>query len=382
VSIRVLHVSQPGDGGAARVVADLARDQLARGFAVAVAATPEGELAEAVDTIGARLAVWRAGRRPGPSTLGETRSLARIVAAERPDLVHLHSSKAGLAGRLALRGRVPTLFQPHSWSFEPLRGPLRAAAIRWERRAVAWTTALICVSEGERERGEAEGIRAPYRVIPNGVDLDAFVQAGREERKAARVRLGLAEGPVAVCIARLCRQKGQDILVEAWPEVRARVPEARLVLVGGGPATEQLRAAPNTGVELVGPRDDVSDWLAAADVVAAPSRWEGMSLALLEAMASGRSVVATDVPGVREALGDDAGAVVAPGAVGELADAVAARLLDPALAEAEGAAGRKRAERQHDLRTTHDRIADLYAELLGSPVAPKAANTVASRPAP
>jgi glycosyltransferase involved in cell wall biosynthesis len=374
VSIRVLHVSQPGDGGAARVVADLARDQLARGFAVAVAATPEGELADAVAAMGARLAAWRAGRRPGPSTVGETRSLGRIVAAERPDLVHLHSSKAGLAGRLVLRGRIPTLFQPHSWSFEPLRGPLRAAAVRWERRAAAWTTALVCVSEGERERGEAEGIRARYRVIPNGVDLEAFGEAGPEEQKAARARLGLVDGPVAVCIARLCRQKGQDVLVEAWPNVRARVPEARLVLVGGGPATARLRAAASPGVELVGPRDDVADWLAAADVVVAPSRWEGMSLALLEAMASGRSVVATDVPGVREALGHDAGAVVAPGAVAELADAVAARLLDPALAEAEGAAGRMRAEQHHDLRTTHDRVADLYADVLGSPAPRKAAS--------
>jgi glycosyltransferase involved in cell wall biosynthesis len=382
VSIRVLHVSQPGDGGAGRVVADLARDQLARGFAVAVAATPEGELADAVETMGARLAAWRAARQPGPSTVGETRALARIVAAERPDLVHLHSSKAGLAGRLALRGRVPTLFQPHSWSFEPLRGPLRRAAILWERRAAAWTTALVCVSEGERERGEAEGIRARYRVIPNGVDLEAFAEAGPEERKAARVRLGLADGPVAVCIARLCRQKGQDVLVEAWPAVRARVPEARLVLVGGGPATAELRAVASAAVELVGPRDDVVDWLAAADLVVAPSRWEGMSLALLEAMASGRSVVATDVPGVHEALGDEAGAVVAPEAVAELADAVAARLSDPALAEAEGAAGRKRAERQHDLRTTHDRIADLYADVLGSAAPRNAAKTVAPRPAP
>jgi glycosyltransferase involved in cell wall biosynthesis len=382
VSIRVLHVSQPGDGGAARVVANLARDQLVRGFAVTVAATPESELADAVGAMGARLAAWRAGRQPGPSTLGETRSLARIVAAERPDLVHLHSSKGGLAGRLALRGRVPTLFQPHSWSFEPLRGPLRRAAILWERRAATWTTALVCVSEGERERGEAEGIRARYRVIPNGVDLEAFSEAGLEEQKAARVRLGLADGPVAVCIARLCRQKGQDVLVEAWPTVRARVPEARLVLVGGGPATAELRAAASTGVELVGPRDDVADWLAAADLVVAPSRWEGMSLALLEAMASGRSVVATNVPGVREALGDEAGAVVAPEAVAELADAVAARLLDPALAEAEGAAARRRAERQHDLRTTHERIADLYADVLGSPAPRDAAKAVAPRPAP
>jgi hypothetical protein len=85
---------------------------------------------------------------------------------------------------------------------------------------------------------------------------------------------------------------------------------------------------------------------------------------------------------VREALEDDAGAVVAPGTVAELADAIAPRLLDPALAEAEGTAGRRRAERQHDLHTTHDRVADLYADVLGSPAPRDAAKTVAPRPAP
>jgi glycosyltransferase involved in cell wall biosynthesis len=381
VSIRVLHVSQPGDGGAARVVADLARDQLERGFSVVVAASPDEELADEVEAMGARVAAWRASRQPTPSTFGETRSLGRIVTAERPDLVHLHSSKAGLAGRLALRGRVPTLFQPHSWSFEPLHGPLRRLAIFWERRAASWTDALICVSDGERQRGEDAGIRARYRVIPNGVDLEAFAEAGPSERKAARERLGLADGPLAVCIARLCRQKGQDVLVEAWPAVRARVPEARLVLAGGGPSEPELRAAAGAGVEFAGPRDDVTDWLAAADVVVAPSRWEGMSLAVLEAMARGRSIVATDVPGAREALADEAGAVVAPEASAELADAVAARLLEPELAAAEGAAGRERVKRLHDLRTTRDRIAMLYADVVGSPALADAANTVAPRPA-
>ncbi len=100
------------------------------------------------------------------------------------------------------------------------------------------------------------------------------------------------------------------MLLEAWPAVRARVPGARLVLVGDGPTEPELRAAAGEGVDLVGPRKDVPDWLAAADVVVAPSRWEGMALTLLEAMATGRSVVATEVAGAGEALGDEAGRIV------------------------------------------------------------------------
>ncbi|MGH3102749.1 MAG: glycosyltransferase, partial [Gaiellaceae bacterium] len=100
-----------------------------------------------------------------------------------------------------------------------------------------------------------------------------------------------------------------------------------------------------------------------ADVVAVPSRREGMSLAMLEAMASGRSVVSTAVPGADEALRSDAGAVVPLGRRDLLASALGERLLDPGRAEREGTVGRSRAERVHDARQTAQAIADIYAEL-------------------
>jgi glycosyltransferase involved in cell wall biosynthesis len=364
MAMRVVHVSQPGDGGVARCVVDLAGDQVRRGYDVVVAGPRE--LETRVREAGAAHVLWEAGRNPGPAALAEARRLARVLATERPDVVHLHSSKAGLAGRLALRGRVTTLFQPHSWSFEAVREPLRRAAVLWERHAARWTDVLVCVSEGERARGEAEGIRANFRVVPNGVDLEAFSEASPAERSAARGRLGLDDAPLAVCVARLSRQKGQDVLLRAWPRVRERAEEARLVLVGDGPAAAELAGLVSAGVELVGARDDVADWLAAADVVVAPSRWEGMSLALLEAMARGRSIVATEVAGVREVLEKGAGAVVAVEDEPALAEAVAARLLAPALAAAEGAAARKQVERRHDLRTTLERMDDVYAEATAS----------------
>ena len=348
----------------ARVVIGLAADQVERGLQVVVAGPPE--LAKPVRDAGASPVFWKAGRNPGPGALGETRRLARVLAAERPDIVHLHSSKAGLAGRLALRGRLPTIFQPHSWSFEALRGPLRGAATLWERTAPRWTDALICVSQDERERGESVGIHARFHVVPNGVDLAAFPEATPAERPEARARLGLPDGPLAVCVARLSRQKGQDVLVRAWPGVRSRVAEARLVLVGDGPAAKELRDRAGAGIDFAGARDDVRDWLAAADVVVAPSRWEGMSIALLEAMACGRSVVATEAPGMREALGTGTGGVVAVEDESALADAVVARLADPALAAAEGAAARTRVELHHDLATAQERIAAVYSEVLAT----------------
>jgi glycosyltransferase involved in cell wall biosynthesis len=366
VPLTVLHVSQPTDGGVARYVEDAVADQVGRSWRVVVAAPSYGDLARRIEAAGAKHVDWTASRTPGPGSLLDTFRLARIVEREQPALVHLHSSKAGLAGRLAIRGRRTTIFQPHAWSFEAVRGPVRAGALLWERRAARWAAAILCVSEGERRRGEEAGVAAIWRVIRNGVDLEVWPEASREERSAARRRLALDERPTVVCVGRLSRQKGQDILLRAWPAIVSSVPEAQLVLVGDGPDRESLRRQAGEGVQLVGERADVSDWLAAADVVAFPSRWEGMSIGMLEAMASGRSVVASDVPGAQEALGREAGAVVPPEDTVVLANAIVTRLQDPAQAAAEGRAARESAERSHDLKATTAALGELYEELLGA----------------
>lgn len=368
-SLSILHVSQPTDGGVARYVADVVADQVGRGWRVTVATPSWGDLGGRIEEAGAVHADWTAGRAPGPSSFLDARRLTRIVRSEQPDLVHLHSSKAGLAGRLAIRGGLPTIFQPHAWSFEAVRGPLRSAALGWERLAAKWGT-ILCVSEAERRRGEEHGVDAQWRVIPNGVDLEAWPEASGEDRRSARDVLGLEDAPMVVCVGRLCRQKGQDVLLQAWPSVRERVPEAQLVLVGDGPDREALRRQAGEGVRLVGSRSDVAEWLAAADIVALPSRWEGMSIGMLEAMARGRSVVASDVPGAREALDGEAGALVPPDEPAPLADALAERLLDRGKAEAEGHRARERVERSHDLRATTAALAALYEELLSSSTEP------------
>lgn len=358
--IAVLHVLQPVGGGVPRVARDLVLGQLARGWLVTVASPSGSELA---DVPGATHRAWEAKREPGPSMLAETRALRRILREVRPDVVHLHSAKAGLAGRIALRGRLPTIYQPHAWSFEAATGATRRLATTWERIGARWTDALACVSEHERATGENAGIEAPWRVIPNGVDLDAVTLAGAESRRSARAKLGLGDEPLAVCVGRLSRQKGQDVLLDAWREVRERVGSAQLALVGSGPDEEVLRARAGAGVHFAGERSDVPDWLAAANVVVLSSRWEGMSLALLEAMARGRSIVATDVAGMREALGGT-GAVVAVESARALADAIAPRLLDPQAADEEGRRARSRAEVLYDVRQTVGAFAALTQELV------------------
>ncbi|GHF68095.1 glycosyltransferase [Streptomyces griseosporeus] len=376
---RVLHIAQPVDGGVARVVTDLVRAQLATGLRVAVAC-PDSPLATDLRRLGADVRPWRATRSPGPSLAGEVRRLAGIVADVRPDLVHAHSAKAGLAGRLAVRGRIPTVFQPHAWSFEAVGGPTAALALAWERRGARWAARTVCVSEAERVRGVRSGIAGSWSVIPNGIDPARFSPAPADAARAALLPDGDPAAPLVVCVGRLCRQKGQDVLLAAWETVLRRSPDARLVLVGDGPDRERLRARTPGPVLFAGAVADPVPWYRAADLVVLPSRWEGMALAPLEAMGCGRPVVVTDVDGARESLPDDLAAhcLVPPGDPAALASAVAALLADPPLRAALGHRARRHVLSTHDVRHTAEAVAGVYRDLLGGRFPAPAAPTVPS----
>jgi glycosyltransferase involved in cell wall biosynthesis len=364
VPVTVLHVSETTLGGVGGVLADLAAAQADRGWRVCVAAPAHDGLAATAARSGGRLHDWVPGARPGPRLPSSVRALAAVVRAERPDVVHLHTSMAGMCGRIALRRRTPTLFQPHSWSFFAVTGPVRAATLLWERLGARWADVVLCVSEDEKRCAEAAGVRGRFVVVPNGVDLPRWPAPVDGDRQAARGRLGLGADPLVVCVGRLHRQKGQHRLLDAWPQLLRQVPGARLALVGEGPDRESLEARQAPAVTLVGQTSEVRDWVLAADVVVQPSTWEGMSLSLLECMATARSVVVTDVPGMGEVVREGTGAVVPLDDAPALADALAARLLDPALADREGKAGRAQVEAEHDLAVQREKVLALTESLV------------------
>jgi glycosyltransferase involved in cell wall biosynthesis len=359
-------VAQPWDGGVARYVAALCADQLGRGWTVAVACPDFGRLAGDLAGHGVRRLAWTAERSPGPSTVGEARGLRRLIDEAGPDVVHLHSSKAGLAGRLAVRGRLPTLFQPHGWSWLAAPRRLVRPAVAWERLAERWTDLHVCVGEGEAAEARVRGLRGPCRVVRNGVDLKHFERADEDDRRAARARLDLPpEAPLVVCVGRLTRQKGQDILLAAWSAVLAACPRARLALVGDGELREPLRRAAPPGVLFTGPVADTRPWYAAADLVVLPSRWEGLPLTLLEALAVGRSVVGSDIPGIAEALPRGAGTLTPPGDPAALAEAITYRVRIPELVRAEGTAGARYASAEADAQRGYDLLASVTLQVAG-----------------
>lgn len=363
VGPRVLHVAQPEEGGVAGYVADLLTDQAAHGLDVALA-SPRDLVPPAAADAGAAWHRWPAGRLPDHRVVPELARLGRILRRVRPDVLHLHSAKAGLVGRLLVRGRLPTVFQPHSWSFEAASGSLAAAATAWERRATRWTHCTVFVSHAERERGRRSGIRGHGAVVPNGVDVAAFRPRDDDERRRLRAELGLPAGPLAVFVGRLHRQKGLDVLLAAWPRVRRERPGARLAVIGDGPERQTLRHAAGAGVDFHGETRRVADALACADLVVLPSRWEGLSLVLLEAMAAGACVVATQVDGAREALGPHA-RLVPPDDPDALAAAVVDALADPGARREAGRRARETAVAHYDVRETRRRIRALYGRLAG-----------------
>jgi glycosyltransferase involved in cell wall biosynthesis len=362
----VLHVAQPCDGGVASYVAALSADQLARGWSVAVACPDSGRLAADLADQGVRRLAWQADRSPGPSAVGEARGLRRVLDRFGPDVVHLHSSKAGLAGRLAVKGRLPTMFQPHGWSWLASARWMVPATVGWERLAGRWTDLYVCICEAEAAQARLRGLRGQFRVVRNGVDLKRFERADEDDRRTARAHLGLPpEAPLVVCVGRLTRQKGQDVLLAAWPAVLAASPYARLALVGDGDLLEPLRRTAPPGVLFAGPVTDTRPWYAAADLVVLPSRWEGLPLTLLEALAVGRPVVASDIPGIAGELPRGAGALVPAGDAGALAEAITYRVRIPELVRAEGAAGARYVAAEADLRRTYDLLAAVTVGLAG-----------------
>lgn len=215
--------------------------------------------------------------------------------------------------------------------------------------------------------------------VPNWVDASRFIPV--PDRRTLRTRLGLvADGPIVVFVGRICEQKGIGSLLEAWPAVRARVPGAQLVLVGGlapgyadvfGELLAAMPAGDRAAVDVRPPVDRPEEFYAVADVVCAPSvQAEAFGLAVVEAMACGVPVVATDLGVTAELLGDEGAALLVPaGEVGALADRLAEWLAHPDAA-AVGMKLRARVQRMHPIGAGVDAYEGILRTLARSKPAP------------
>jgi len=366
----VLMVSQPVSYGVAVFVRHLTEAAIAAGHHVTVACPgpDKGPLAGWVRSAGAKHEVLNMARRPALRDAMDLWSIRRLARGR--DVVHLHSSKAAALGRVAGftlgRRRPAIVVTPHYWSW--LVGGRMAGLYRWIERVLARRCdALVAVSQREASEGRAVlGTCDHITLIHNGVDRDRFSPDGPvADRDPA--------SPLIVCVGRLSEQKGQDLAIRALAHVQDPSPRLRLV---GSESTSGERGrlealAASLGVaERIEWRGQVADPapdLRAADLVVAPSRWEGMSLVFLEAMACGAALVVADVSGSE--IVEGAGVIVPPDDPQALADAIEDLLRDPSLRRRLGEAARERTS-EYDLASTMRKNLELWSDLASGAEAP------------
>jgi len=382
VPVTVLQVLPEVDpGGAERIVLSLARHVPRDRFRLELAALDgRGALAAESRALGCpvhdlglappdgrlyltsyALSVWRSRRR-----------LRQLIAQIRPTIVHSHLFRAHLAASCApgcagVRATLATEHQadPRRWALGLIRRATRRAAC------------VTAVSDGVRRHLVAHGF-APARLetIPNGIELSPIDQAV----PLTAAELGLPDGArLALFVGRWTPQKGVDVLLEAMRKLVGDVPDLHLVVVcgkqpswggqvfdpqtDGPPLLEQWGLAGRA--HFLGYRNDVPRLMKSAHLVVLPSRWEGLSLVLLEAMAAGRPVVATAVEGQAEVVADGVNGLLVPREnPAALAAAMRRVLGDAPLARRLGNAAAEKARRDHSAETMALRYAALYDRLL------------------
>ncbi len=275
--------------------------------------------------------------RPGRD-LAALRALIRIFRAERPDIVHTHSSKAGILGRLAARwASVPRVVHTiHGYGFNVSQPwPLRRALISLERLAARRTDCFIAVSRANLDEGVGLRLFTPdkVRLIRSGVRLGEF--GGAAPRDGLRRELGLpSDARLVGMVACLKPQKSPLTFIEVAARVARHVPGVVFVLAGDGVlrgAVERRAAELGLGgrLRLLGWRRDIQNVMASLDVLLHTSLWEGLPRVLPEAIASGVPIVATAADGTTDILQDGSTAIVcAPGDIEGLAAGVSRLLLD------------------------------------------------------
>lgn len=390
--IRALHVINNLDiGGAQEVVRSLAPALVREGVDVAVATLRDGPLREPLERAGIPVTVVGGRSRSlatDPRALGELNrlhgSLAAVVDRHASTVVQTHLLRSLDALVLALRRRRsrPAI----AWTFHNARLDLRPDQLPGKRwllgpkrltyramyRHGSRIAHLVAVSDDvaaairERIRPAAGHLHA----IPNGVDVDRYTGASAA---GLREELDVAAGDLlVVCVAKMLEQKGHRHLIDALAgEELGRLP-VQIVLVGDGPLRDEIRAralAAGVGerIRFAGNRSDIPALLAAADAFVLPSLWEGLPMALLEAMAAGLATVATSVSGVREVVQDGRdGLLVPPADPAALATALARIAREPDLRRRLGAAARQRVVNEYSVTRQARRHVDLYRVMIGA----------------
>ncbi|MCB9422078.1 MAG: glycosyltransferase family 4 protein [Ardenticatenaceae bacterium] len=313
---------------------------------------------------------------PGPkpvASLAFTLSALPLLYRLKPDLIHAHellspTTTAVLAKRIfgmpvaakVLRGGklgdIAKLNQRRS-------GRQRLAAMR--RHVDAFIT-ISREIDGELANLNIPQEKRPF--IPNGVDIHHFAPIPAQEKQILRQNFGLPDGPLTVFTGRLAKEKQIDQLIAIWPRVRIAHPQASLLLLGTGDQEAELKRQAGDGIIFYGAVDDVAPFLQCADLFVLPSATEGLSNALLEAMAAGLPVITSNVGGAPDLISHGHnGLLISPDNSADWAECIIDLLNEQRKREGLGQQARQKMVSEYALSSVADRLRGLYERLLTAP---------------
>jgi glycosyltransferase involved in cell wall biosynthesis len=362
--MKILYVITRSERGGAQIhLLDVLKN-LPSGCQPIIATGEGGYLAEEARQLGVPVHHMAHLRQP-MSPLNDVLALREIISlirSEVPDLIHAHTSKAGLLGRLAgWLTRTPTIFTAHTWSFADGVSTLqRWISLPFERLAGHIGGKVITVSRANEDIALRKAItrRANLVTIWNGIpDSDL------------RATPGVTEIPKVVMVARFAPQKDQLSLVKALSGVQA---PWRLALVGDGPTRSEVEAEAqrlnlSDRIDFLGDRGDIADVLATSDLFVLSSKWEGLPLSILEAMRAGLPVITTDVGGCSEAVQHGrTGFLAKPSDIGQLRGMLEKALSSKSLLRSMGEAGREKFHRDFRVESMMAKLMSVYHEAIPS----------------
>jgi len=378
-SLRIAHIiTRLINGGADENTVISCNEAVRRGHSVMLVhgAETRTEILAAVDP---RVEIVRLPSLVQPiAPLSDMRALRGLVSTfrrQRPQVVHTHTSKAGILGRLAARAvRVPVLVHGvHIVPFDNVGRLERRAFLTAERSVQGMTHAFVDVSPAMRDLCLQAGVGSPERhyVVPSGFDLSLFRNATEPEdwRDLLRLQPDDPRPPIVVMLAVFEPRKRHLECLESLPRIVARFPEARFVFAGDGRLRGEIQARIRTlglgrNVVLTGFHPHPERLIALADVCLLASAREGLPRVLMQYFAGGRPVVAADLPSIEEVLVDGVNGLVVGSDLDDLAEAVIALLDDPGRRArlARGAAATELSE--WDAVRMGERLEAVYADVL------------------
>jgi glycosyltransferase involved in cell wall biosynthesis len=329
----------------------------------------EGLAVRYIDSLRRNIHPWR--------DLTSYRELRRVLREFQPDVVHTHSAKGGLLGRIAAtRLKVPAVLHTiHGAPFHPYQNAVARNLFRWcEWYAARNCHTLVSVADAMTDLMVEARVadRERFTTVYSGMDVEPFLDAGRR-RDEFRARLGVDGDTVLIGkIARLFNLKGHEFLIDAAREVVAQAPHVKFLLVGDGVLREQWqKRIDDYGLGnhflfagLV-PPEEIPHWIGAMDALVHTSLREGLARALPQALISGKPAVSFDVDGAREVvITDETGILVPPRDVSALAAALLKVAQDPAARERMGQEGRKRFSEVFRHQTMTRILRQIYEKLL------------------